>query len=78
MLSLINLEPKECNMSALQEQPKPILGEYIPQVYVPELDVSKLSGAMNKTWFYNQLIDEEILLKPSKYTSPPLTAEKSS
>lgn len=63
-------------MSALQEQPKPILGEYIPQVYVPELDVSKLSGAMSKTWFYNQIISEEILLKPDPYTSPPLTVDE--
>jgi hypothetical protein len=43
-------------MSAIQEQAKPMLEEFIPQVYIPELDMSKLSGIMDKSWFFNQLV----------------------
>jgi len=46
-------------MSAIQEQAKPMLEEIIPQVYIPELDMSKLAGVMNKVWFFNQLVIAE-------------------
>ena len=50
-------------MSAKLEQAKPMLEGFIPQTYIPELDLSKLSRqtVMNKSWFYNLLV---IIEKP--------------